>query len=400
MHGPGNFRLSIFINSGKRKNRRFFSAPRMNNSSQAGPASNCGLADKPRPFDAPQPAGAQSSAASSQRTLRLAGAAPTAHRGATEAADDHGAILDSLARQEDALGAVGKLLVALANNAAAQPATYKRLIELETSCALRLERLEQIEVLRSWNEELAKPRHADPRRLVRYGFKVYSQCDEDGIIQEIFRRIGTTNRTFVEFGIEAGIEGNSVKLLIEGWRGLWLDGVDQHISQIHKRFKTFVESRHLAASQAFITAENINSLIAQGGVTGEIDLLSVDIDHNDYWVWQAIDVVNPRVVVIEYNATLHPPLSLVVPYEPNRTWDGSNFYGASLEALVRLGRNKGYQLVGCNFAGTNAFFVRNDLVGDLFLNPPTAEEHYEPPRYYFGMLTAGHRPSPGPYVAV
>jgi hypothetical protein len=97
---------------------------------------------------------------------------------------------------------------------------------------------------------------------------------------------------------------------------------------------------------------------------------------------------------------MHPPLSLVVPYEPNHTWDGSNYFGASLEALVRLGRSKGYQLVGCNFSGTNAFFVRNDLVGDLFLDPPTAEEHYEPPRYYFASLKAGHRPQLGPYVTV
>jgi hypothetical protein len=88
------------------------------------------------------------------------------------------------------------------------------------------------------------------------------------------------------------------------------------------------------------------------------------------------------------------------PYEPKRRWDGSNFYGASLEALARLGRNKGYQLVGCNFAGPNAFFVRNDFAGDCFLDPPTAEEHYEPPRYYFGELKAGHQPSPGAYVAV
>jgi hypothetical protein len=372
----------------------------MNDPSQVGNAHNSGRSDKPRPFDASYPSGAQSSATSAQRTLRLAGPGPAPQRGATEAGDDYGAILDTLARQEDALVAIGKLLAALANGAAAQPDTYKRLLELEKSSAFRLEQLEQMELLRSWNDELAKPRYADPKRLVRYGFKVYSQCDEDGIIHEIFKRIGTTNRTFVEFGVGSGIECNSVKLLVEGWRGLWLDGGEHHICQSRTRFKTFVESRHLTALEAFITAENINSLIAQGGVSGEIDLLGIDIDHNDYWVWQAIDVVNPRVVVIEYNATMHPPLSLVVPYEPDRIWDGSNFYGASLEALVRLGRNKGYQLVGCNFAGSNAFFVRHDLVGDCFLEPATAEEHYEPPRYYFGLLKAGHRPAPGAYVTV
>src|ERR1700751_1725039 len=83
--------------------------------------------------------------------------------------------------------------------------------------------LAQLRVQRAWEQELAKPRHADPKRLVRYGYKVYSQNDEDGIIAEIFRRIGTTNRTFVEFGVETGVECNSVKLLVEGWRGLWIE---------------------------------------------------------------------------------------------------------------------------------------------------------------------------------
>jgi hypothetical protein len=152
--------------------------------------------------------------------------------------------------------------------------------------------------------------------------------------------------------------------------------------------------------EAFITAENINTLIEHGGVTGDIDLLSIDIDRNDYWIWKAISVIQPRVVVIEYNATLHPPLSLVVPYGPDRGWDGSNYFGASLEALVRLGHGKGYKLVGCNFSGTSAFFVRGDITGDLFFDPPTAEEHYEPPRYYFALLKAGHRPQPGPYITV
>jgi hypothetical protein len=346
--------------------------------------------------------------------LHLVAAALKAQPGSAEARDNYGVILDALARQEDALVAVGKLMVALANGTAAQSETYKRLIDgtatqseaykqlinVENFGALRLDHLAQMELLRSWDEELAKPRHANPKRLLRYGFKVYSQSDEDGIIQEIFRRIGTTNRVFVEFGVESGIECNSVKLLIDGWRGLWLDGGQQNIAQIHTRFRTFIENHNLAALQAFITAENINSLIEQGGVSGEIDLLSIDIDRNDYWVWKAINLIQPRVVAIEYNATLHPPLSLVVPYEPNGTWDGSNYFGASLEALVRLGRTKGYQLVGCNISGTNAFFVRNELVGDLFIDPPTAEEHYEPPRYYFVLLKAGHRPQLGPYVTV
>jgi len=274
------------------------------------------------------------------------------------------------------------------------------LIQLAGYSAIRSEHTLQMDLMRVRADELAKPRHADPKRLLRYGFKVYSQCDEDGIIQEIFRRIGVGNRVFVEFGVEAGTECNSVKLLIEGWRGLWLDGSAGHVAQIRNNFAAFLNDGRLGVVQSFITAENINSLLQQGGAAGDIDLLSIDIDCNDYWVWKAIEVVKPRVVVIEYNATLRPPLSLVVPYDPARTWNGSNYFGASLEALVRLGREKGYRLVGCSISGANAFFVQEALAADHFLDPPTAEEHYEPPRYFFALMTAGHRAQPGSYVSI
>jgi hypothetical protein len=249
-------------------------------------------------------------------------------------------------------------------------------------------------------QEMEMPRYADPKRLVRHGFKVYSQSDEDGILQEIFKRIGVTNRSFVEFGVETGVECNTVKLLLEGWKGLWIDGSDANIAEMQNSFRPFVASGHLRLRANMVTAENINSLIEQGKLTGDIDLLSVDIDYNDYWVWKAITIVRPRVVVIEYNGTLRPPMSLVVPYDPVRRWDGTNFFGASLEALVKLGREKGYRIVGCNYTGVNAFFVREDVAGDHFIDPATSEEHYEPPRYFYAFQPAGHRPKPGAYVNV
>jgi hypothetical protein len=339
--------------------------------------------------------------------LRLAADALRSRPGAAEAFDGVAAVRDALARQEQILLAVGKALTAGAKDAAAQTDALNTLVQIQHFSAIRvdasakmLQHMNQMSLLRAWSEELAAPRYADPKRLLRHGFKVYSQCDEDGIIQEIFKRIETTNRIFVEFGVESGIECNTVKLLLEGWRGLWLDGDDKNFVQITTRFKSFVDCGHLAVRRSFITAENINGLISHGGLRGPIDLLSIDIDNNDYWVWKAIDVIEPRVVVIEYNATLRPPLSLVVPYNPQHRWGGSNYFGASLEALVKLGRSKGYRLVGCNFSGSNAFFVREELAQDWFLDPPTAEEHYEPPRYYFSLLKAGHPAEPRPYLNV
>jgi hypothetical protein len=260
--------------------------------------------------------------------------------------------------------------------------------------------LAQLRVQRAWEEEMKKPRHADPKRLVRYGYKVYSQNDEDGIIAEIFRRIGTTSRTFVEFGVETGVECNTAKLLVEGWRGLWIESNAASAGAIRREFAPFISDRRLVFQESSVTAENINTLIGQGGFSGEIDLLSIDIDGNDYWLWKAIDGIDARVVVIEYNATLRPPMALVVPYQADAQWDGSNHYGASLEALVRLAGAKNYRLVGCSVAGVNAFFVRADLTADRFLEPATAREHYEPPRHYFHMLPAGHRSRPGPFEQV
>jgi hypothetical protein len=280
------------------------------------------------------------------------------------------------------------------------PASLERVVALLERQADLSRYAMEMKVLAAWSAEIGKARNADPKRLIRHGYKVYSQNDEDGIIAEIFRRIGIAHRTFVEFGVESGIECNTVKLLIEGWRGLWIEANPQSADLIRANFDPFLAEDKLMLVESHITAENVDMLIRRGGMHTEVDLLSIDIDCNDYWVWKAISAIDPRVVTIEYNATLRPPMSLVVPYRPDASWDGSNFYGASLEALVRLATAKGYRTVGCSVAGVNAFFVRADLCGSRFLEPATAEEHYEPPRHYFHWLPAGHRPRPGPYIAV
>ena len=125
--------------------------------------------------------------------------------------------------------------------------------------------------------------------LERYGFKAYSQNDEDGIIEEIFNRIGTTNKIFVEFGVENGLESNSHYLLHKGWSGLWIDGSEKSVKEIKKLFKKPIYDNKLKVINAFITKDNIDSLISDNGnINGEIDLLSIDIDGNDWWVWNAI----------------------------------------------------------------------------------------------------------------
>lgn len=271
------------------------------------------------------------------------------------------------------------------------------LTRLDTN--LQSERL-KLDFARYWAAEMEKPRYVAPKRLLRHGFKLYSQNDEDGILQEIFNRIGLTNRRFVEFGVQTGMECNTAKLLVEGWQGLWIEANPNAIGEMKTHFARFLASGSLTLAHKTVTAENINAALESARVTGEIDLLSIDIDYNDYWVWKAIEVIRPRVVVIEYNCALRPPLSLVVPYDPEGGWNGGNYFGASLSALVALGRDKGYRIVGCCFAGVNSFFVRDDLCGDLFHEPATAEEHYEPERYFTKFMPSGHRGKPGYYESV
>jgi hypothetical protein len=259
-----------------------------------------------------------------------------------------------------------------------------------------------MEKARHLQDLLSDPRYSDSRRLERYGTKVFSQFDEDGIIREIFRRIGVTNRRFVEFGVGSGIENNTVALLLYGWEGLWIEGSDTSIRSIQSRFSDVLSDGRLTLKHGFITAENINELIAEW-FSGEIDLLSIDIDGNDYYVLDAITVVQPRAIVVEYNAKFPPDLPVVQAYNPDHRWRFTDYYGASLAALERVARKKGYSLVGCNFSGANAFFVRDDLLSDHFHEPFTAENHYHPARYYLWQLyVSGQSFSPdwGRYLRV
>jgi hypothetical protein len=130
-----------------------------------------------------------------------------------------------------------------------------------------------------------------------------------------------------------------------------------------------------------VDKENIAEHLEKLGVPREIDLLSLDIDQNTYHVWEALHEFSPRVVVVEYNAAVPPDIEWKVHYVPDRRWDGTQNFGASLKAFEVLGNRLGYRLVGCDFNGVNAFFVRSDLVADSFAAPFTAENHYEPPRY-------------------
>ncbi len=238
-------------------------------------------------------------------------------------------------------------------------------------------------------ELLKSQRYSDPQRLARFEHQVYSQNGEDGILAEIFRRIGVSTRYFVEIGVGDGLENNTVYLLSRGWAGIWMEGSSKSAAVIRRNLNRLIGSKKLTLIESFITRENVSSLLEQAGVPADIDLLSIDIDRNTFYIWEALADYKPRVVVVEYNAIMPPELDWKVQYRADQWYDGSLYFGASLKAFEILGGRLGYSLVGCDLCGVNAFFVRNDLTGNHFTAPFSAENHYEPPRYWL-IRTAGH----------
>ncbi len=239
----------------------------------------------------------------------------------------------------------------------------------------------------------ADPVHAHPRCLVRHGYKVYSQCDEDGLIAEIFERIGVTSRTFVEIGVGDGTENNSLALLFAGWSGVWVEASSASVKRIRKGLRRTLASGRLRLVGEAVTRENADDLLRPVVPAEEIDLLSIDIDGNDFHVWQAITVVRPRVVVMEYNGKFRPPVEYCMPYDATHRWRGDDEYGASLAFLANRLGERGYRLVGCGISGVNAYFVREDLLQDRFLEPYTAETHYQPRRWALKRIVSGHSAS-------
>jgi hypothetical protein len=201
------------------------------------------------------------------------------------------------------------------------------------------------------------------------GYSVYSMHDQDGIIQEIFKIIGTTNKTFLEFGCGDGTQNNSLYLLTckKDWKGLWIDGDPECIRKIEDIIPFLVNSHRLTVSHSMIERQNIDDLLKSYCRDSDPDLMIMDLDWNDLYIWEAINSIKPRVVCLEYNSHIPPDTSLCVPYSENHNpWNGGNYFGASLLAFAELAKEKGYTLVACSLAGSDAFFVRNDLMNDAF----------------------------------
>jgi hypothetical protein len=208
-------------------------------------------------------------------------------------------------------------------------------------------------------------------------FQVFSQWGDDGIIQYLVNKLDIPNKTFIEFGVENYVEANTRFLIFNNnWTGHVLDGSQDNITYIKNDIVSW--GWELYSTCAFITKENINELLSQVDLGREPGILSVDIDGNDYWVWEAIDCIDPVIVITEYNSVFGKNTNWTVPYDPSFVRRDKHpstlYYGASLTAMVSLGKKKGYEFIGCNSKGNNAYFIRKDKIGPFKVK--TVEEGY------------------------
>lgn len=232
------------------------------------------------------------------------------------------------------------------------------------------------ELSRRWRAVGGQPASDDgpPAPLTSRELRAFSQNGEDGVLAEVFRRIGVTGGGFVEFGVETGREGNSVFLAdVLEWSGLFIEGDPDSCHHLMAKYRW---SDRVRVIHDLVTPDNVETLFAAGSVPAEPDLMSIDVDGQDAWIWLAVRAHRPRVVIIEYNAVIDPQSTLLEPLGMEGGWRGTDYYGASLGALVAVGDRLGYRLVHTEIAGVNAFFVRNDLAGPFAPDPPRRGPNY------------------------
>ena len=254
-----------------------------------------------------------------------------------------------------------------------------RLVASISFFSTRNENLSNILLLQGRSLAIENSKRAPFYNLNDAEFKVFSQSGEDGIIQYLIREteIETKEKIFVEFGVEDYSEANTRFLLMNNfWKGLIIDGSQRNIKKIKK--DNLYWKSNLTAIDAWINKDNINGLIKESGFSGKIGLLSIDIDGNDYWVWERINVIDPVIVVIEWNSVFGSQHAVSVPYSPKFDRREAHYsclyWGASMKAFEILGKQKGYKLVGSNNFGNNIFFVKEERIGRL--TPKITEEAY------------------------
>lgn len=205
-----------------------------------------------------------------------------------------------------------------------------------------------------------RPQVSEDEPLTAFELRVFSQNGEDGVLAELLRRSGEGGRFFVEFGAGAGTQNNTAYLAdVVGWSGLYLEQDAARAEALRARYT----ATPVTVAQAAVGPDTVDETFAEAGVPAELDVLSIDVDGQDYWIWRGLERFRPRIVIIEYNASLGPERVCVEPEGTVGSSDQTDYGGASIAALRELGEAKGYRLVHTEVTGNNAFFLRVDQPG-------------------------------------
>lgn len=232
---------------------------------------------------------------------------------------------------------------------------------------------------------LQNPKYQLPQSLMPFRQKIFSHDGQDGILTEIFRRIGDGGRRFVEIGISPP-QNNSNLLLLKGWRGLWIDPGLPKDESLPANLQILLREGKLKVSRKLVNRDNGRTLLSSRGFAEDLDLISIGIDYNTHHIFTELLSLQPRVFNVAYNGMLPADLDWAAPYNAKTVWDGSSLHGATLGTLSTAAEAGGYSLVGCELSGTDAFFVRHDLLKGRFLRPGDAMFHWEPLRMHLGQM--------------
>ncbi len=226
--------------------------------------------------------------------------------------------------------------------------------------------------------------------FAKYERSVYSQSGEDGIVEKVFEIIKPSHRYGVEFGASDGVSDNNLRRLVleEGWAGLQIEGDEKLAAQLAENYKEYPKVNTL---HAWVYPGNIEILFEENGVPKDFDYLVIDIDSNDYYVWRAIRDFRPKLVQIEFNAGYPPPQRAVIEFHPLNYFDKTDYFGASIQSYYELGKKKGYELIYCNQAGINLFFVDKQYFSLFGITDNSPQKLYRVPAY--GLESGGRAPN-------
>lgn len=270
---------------------------------------------------------------------------------------------------------------------------YNLLIKFKNfSLNIKVSEIESKKYINYIKSQISKKR----KSYIADGFKVYSQNDEDGIINSIFKDIKYLNKTFIEIGSGSGLENNTHYLLLKGWKGVWIDSNKRYVNNLNKKLGG---SKNLAIFCDKVTPSNINEKIEKClnflklNDDEAIDFFSIDIDSIDIYCLKKINKLKPRLICIEYNAKFPPDIEISIENDIKNYWKHDDYMGSSLAFIVHEMQNINYRLVSTNITGINAFFVRDDLYPKCKTVNQTINELYMPINYHLFNYVDGHRPT-------